>query len=88
MALLFHESRALSFPRKGTFSPGTKSEGALAPNAPPPGSAASVSIHSRSFVAHGLSMKQNIDETCHFKISIQSMKKRLKDGKDFMKNSP
>ena len=38
-ALLFHENRALSFSKKGTFSPGTKSGGALAPNAP--GSAAS-----------------------------------------------
>ena len=26
-ALLFHEYRALSFPKKGTFSPGTKSGG-------------------------------------------------------------
>ena len=45
-ALLFHENRALSFPKKGTFSPGTKSGGGggeLGHNAPPPpGSAASV----------------------------------------------
>ena len=30
------KKRALSIQKKGTFIPGTKSDGALAPNAPPP----------------------------------------------------
>ena len=61
-ALLFYENRALSFPKKGTFSPGTKSGGAFAPNAPPvPRPLLSYSLnidrlleHYRTITAHDL----------------------------------
>ena len=41
IALLFRENRALSFPKKGTFSQGTKSRGGGDLPPMPPGSAAS-----------------------------------------------